>query len=642
MNADVKSPVPYNNPMIIYSDTKRNFLDDSLDCVLEDKLKEKLRSTFGHCPSQAEVNSWTNSLKQMSLILSNTRLPDNVGIAVEYNIPYTSKRVDLIITGYDASKQPIAIIIELKQWSEVKSVRDKDGIVRTFLGGKERETTHPSFQVYSYKMFISDFNAEVQDRNIRLEPMAYLHNYVLDDTNDPLVDPIYDEYIEQAPIFTKMDARKLIEHLNRSIEEGDDQELAYCIDSGKLRPSKSLQDMISSMLKGNSEFTLLDEQKIVFELIKSNAAYVSKAEDRKKVIIVEGGPGTGKSVVAVNLLSELTNMSLATAYVSKNSAPREVYSTKLKGDMKGTRIKSMFLGSGSFTNAKENMYDVLLVDEAHRLNEKSGMYHNLGENQIKEIIRASRLAVFFIDESQRVTLNDIGTIDAIKEQCDLAGVRCEWTELTSQFRCNGSDGYISWLDNTLHIRRTANRDLTGIPYDFRVFDDPKEMHDAIVRLNEVNNKSRLVAGYCWNWISDSKNDTDVHDIVIPEHDFRISWNLGNTKTWAIDDSSVNEAGCIHTCQGLEFDYVGVIIGDDISYRDGRIVTDHSKRARTDQSLNGLKSRYGDEGERYRIADAIIKNTYRTLMSRGMKGCFVYCTDSGMQEYLKRMSVRIQY
>lgn len=145
----------------------------------------------------------------------------------------------------------------------------------------------------------------------------------------------------------------------------------------------------------------------------------------------------------------------------------------------------------------------------------------------------------------------------------------------------------------------------------------------------------LVVGYCWDWIKNGKNHSNVYDITISEYNFKMSWNLGNSQTWAIDSNSINDAGCIHTCQGLEFDYIGVIIGDDMRYENDHIVTDYSKRAKTDQSLKGLNKiiKEKEKEEANRIADLIIKNTYRTLMTRGMKGCYVYCTNINLKRYL---------
>jgi DUF2075 family protein len=387
------------------------------------------------------------------------------------------------------------------------------------------------------------------------------------------------------------------------------------------------------MLKGNREFVMLDEQKVVYEEIL-NASRQSMEDGKKRVVIVQGGPGTGKTVVAINLLAKLTNEDQFCQYVSKNSAPRNVYQKKLKGQMRKSSIDNMFKGSGIYTEAGESVIDTILVDEAHRLNEKSGMFQNMGENQIKEIIHATRCSVFFIDESQRVTLNDIGRVSEIEKWAKLANAEITYMELISQFRCNGSDGYLAWLDHTLEIRETANWSMKDIDYDIQILDSPHEMRDLIVERNiSSGNRARILAGYCWNWIKEGQNDSSVHDIRID--DFAISWNLKNTTTFAIDETSVNEAGCIHTSQGLEFDYVGVIIGDDMRYEDGKVVTDFRKRAKTDQSLKGIVTMFKENPEKAQAAaDEIIKNTYRTLMTRGMKGCYVYCTDKKLADYLR--------
>ena len=231
-----------------------------------------------------------------------------------------------------------------------------------------------------------------------------------------------------------------------------------------------------------------------------------------------------------------------------------------------------------------------------------------------------------------MTLKDIGKESTIMEFANELGAGIYCYELESQFRCNGSDGYIAWLDNVLEIRKTANFDIEGLDYDFRIFDTPNELKKIIEAKNEINNKSRIVAGYCWEWPKANRKNPDYHDIVIPEYDFEMSWNLDNSESFAIGKNTVKQAGSIHTTQGLEFDYVGVIIGNDLRYEDGHIVTDCTKRAKSDKSLNGLK-KYPKE-EQYAIADEIIKNTYRTLMTRGMKGCYIYCVDEKLREYFK--------
>ena len=437
-------------------------------------------------------------------------------------------------------------------------------------------------------------------------------------------------------MFIKNDVEKLRNFIKKYIKYGDDKETLYMIENGKIRPSKSLQDVLTDMLNGNEEFKLVDEQNGVYE----QAIYMAKEsykDGKKRVLIVKGGPGTGKSVLAINLLVKLTKANMVCSYVTKNSAPRNIYEAKLSGDFKKTIISNLFKGSGSFVEAIENEYDVLIVDEAHRLNAKSGLFQNMGENQIKEIIKASKFSIFFIDESQRVTLKDIGSIDEIKKYIKQSGAEEQIMELESQFRCNGSNGYISWVDDVLEIRRTANYDgFDGSDYKIKICDTPNEVRDFIFEENKKDNKSRLVAGYCWDWIKEGKNKTNVYDITIPEHNFAMSWNLGNSQTWAIDPESVNEIGCIHTAQGLEFEYIGVIIGEDLRYEDGRIITDITKRAKTDQSIRGIKKLSDENPEKAnKIADEIIKNTYRTLMTRGQKGCYIFCIDKNLSDYLKK-------
>lgn len=231
-------------------------------------------------------------------------------------------------------------------------------------------------------------------------------------------------------------------------------------------------------------------------------------------------------------------------------------------------------------------------------------------------------------------MKDIGSVDEIKKWAKKENSAVYEMKLLSQFRCNGSNGYLAWIDDVLQIRETANFNLEGLDYDIKILDTPQEVLDLVLEKNKINNKSRLLAGYCWKWPKLYRNDTDYHDIKIG--DFEISWNLQNGKEFALDENSVHEAGCIHTTQGLEFDYVGVIIGDDLRYENGKIITDFTKRASTDQSIKGLKKLYKENKEEaLNRVDEIIKNTYRTLMTRGMKGCYVYCTDENLRDYMKK-------
>lgn len=612
--------------MIVYQEAKKQFLHDVRLDLIEEKIEQKVRERLHRKTAHNEFLSWMNSMQYMYKVMEDKAIPDESLIAIEYRIPNSNKRVDFIISGEDDKGRESAVVIELKQWQELTKVESKEAIVKTHLQGRMVETTHPSYQAWSYVSMIKDYNEDVRKYKINLKPCAYLHNYRLQD-HDDLTDECYEYYIDKAPVFTRGDTERLARFISKYIKKGN-PDVLYHIDHGRIVPSKSLQDSLSSMLRGNKEFTLIDEQKVVFE----RALEIVKEQNKKKVYIIHGGPGTGKTVLAINMLVAILNMDQNVMYVTKNSAPREVYRKKLtEGKYRKAYIDNLFKGSGSFTEAISDDFDCLIVDEAHRLNEKSGMFQNLGENQVKEIINAAKTSIFFVDDFQMVTTKDIGSTNEIKKWCRFFDAQVYEDTLISQFRCNGSDSYLSWIDNVLEINPEAT-DEFDCDYDIRICDTPEEVRQLILEKNKINNKSRMVAGYCWNWIKEGKNDSHIHDIQIG--DFEMSWNLGSSSTWAIDPESVNEIGCIHTCQGLEFDYVGVIIGEDMRYDDG-IITDFTKRARTDQSLKGIKGLYKkNKEEALNVADRIIKNTYRTLLTRGQKGCYIYCVDENLKSYLK--------
>ena len=620
--------------MIVYSGSKADFMvqveEDTIAYTIRDNILEKMHRKT----PDAEFRSWVNSLEYMYKVLNDDGIPRNSGIAIEYNLPNTAKRVDFLVSGYDAKRAANVVIIELKQWEKLNKVEGLDALVETFTGGRERRVVHPSYQAWSYAEMIRDYNEYAQIAGVNLWPCAYLHNYMRVQ-DDPLDDPIYKDYLDEAPAFAKGDVRKLREFIKRVVETGDDTEILYEIDNGRIKPSKSLQDAIVGMLESNPEFNLIDDQKVVFERIMELSRQCER-DGKKRVLIATGGPGTGKTVIAMNLLARLTQEGVFVQYCSKNSAPRTVYAKKLKGHRTKSSIDNMFKGSGAYVDAPRNAVGVVLADEAHRLNEKSGLYGNQGINQIHEIIHAARLSVFFIDECQRVTVKDIGSVGEIKRWAAVNGAEVYEEELTSQFRCNGSDGYLAWLDDVLEIRETANYDIEGIDYDFEVLDSPDEMRQKVIERNQGSNKSRILAGYCWNWPRAGRADTNTHEITIG--DFEISWNLDGGEAFALSPTSINEAGCIHTTQGLEFEYVGVIIGDDLRYEGDHVVTDYTKRAGTDQSIKGLKKMEREDPKHaLKLADEIIKNTYRTLMTRGMKGCYVYATDPNLRSYLKERS-----
>ncbi len=612
--------------MIVYQSTKEGFLADVLNNEIDTKINQAFFEHLGRHTSPNEVLSWTNSMLHISNVLMDQEIAADTGISIEFQIPLTSQRIDFIITGLNEHQKEQVIIIELKQWSSAQ-LTDKDAMVRTRFQHGETETVHPSYQAWSYAALIESYNQTVRDEQINLVPCAYLHNYNPDNV---ITNPFYSYHTSKAPVFLKSDAVKLREFIKKFVKYGDNKDILYRIENGRLRPSKQLADSIASMIRGNREFIMIDEQKGVYETALSMAAQARS--DKKMVLVVEGGPGTGKSVVAVNLLAELTQRGQVTRYVSKNAAPRAVYKAKLTGTLKKRMIDNLFGGSGDYCDIPKNTFDTLIVDEAHRLNLKSGLYQNRGENQVLELIRAAKCTIFFVDNDQQIHIKDIGEANLIARWAVQEGAKVQRLKLKSQFRCNGSDGYLAWLENTLQIKETANIRLTPQEFDFRIVDTPGELRTLIGATNSANNKSRMVAGYCWDWIS--KKDPEAYDIIFPQHDFQMRWNLTKDKSiWIIAPDSINEIGCIHTCQGLELDYVGVIVGPDMRFEDGRVVTDVKQRSSMDRSIFGIKTMLREDPQEARqVADRIIRNTYRTLLTRGMKGCYVYFCDTALRDH----------
>lgn len=615
--------------MIVYQGLIKDFHQDVINGIIADRIEDGFKKHGYLHNNPAEHRAFVNSLPQLDGVFdSSFGVNQDLTVAIEFQIPLTAKRIDFIICGKDDKDNKNAVIIELKQWEDIKLTNKKD-VVITYVAKAYREEPHPSYQAYSYAKTIENFNETVQEKNISLYPCAFLHNFK-ESNREKIENDRYKEIIEEAPIFLQRDRKKLADFIKKYVSKPDGGKVLYDIERGKIKPSISLQDELSKMMKGNDSFNLLDEQKVAYEtileIIRENIN-----DNLKHTLIVQGGPGTGKSVIAIKLLSALIKEGLNTIYTSKNQAPREVYFKKLaNNDYRKSYLHNLFKGSGTFVNSNENDFDCILADEAHRLMRFSGLYGNVGENQIKEIINASKISVFFIDEDQRVTSKDIGSIEEIEYWAQKLHSKIhigENLKLTSQFRCNGSDAYLAFLDNLLQIRPTANRTFEIDDYDIKVFDNPKVMMEELRIKNKVNNKSRMLAGYCYNWTS--KKDPSAYDIIIGD-DFKTQWNFSNTSTWAIDENSFDQVGCIHTCQGLEFDYVGVIIGKDLIYRNGKVLANPSARAKSDQSLKGFKNDANHQTD----CEIIIKNTYRTLLTRGQKGCYIFCEDKALSEHIK--------
>ena len=613
--------------MIIYNKSLKDFRTDVTFNMMQSILLKTLREKGLSGGSASEINSRNNSLHFMKDVLDDSYFDNECQVAIEYNIPQTSKRVDFMIMGNNNTEDHV-VIIELKQWARVNKVDDNcDHSIMSDLRSHE-PVAHPSYQAYSYKQLILDYcNDSASINNKTLKPCAYLHN--LSEEYRPIIeDNLYHEWIEEAPVFLQSDVLKLRNFIKNYIKlKANDSSLLYKIEEGRLKPTKSLQDALDSMLCGNEEFHMIDEQVVAYDKIMK-AIKESQNDTRKHVLIITGGPGTGKSVLAINILARcIIDLKLNTSYITKNMAPRKCYANLLaKGNAKKmVNLQKAIQSPWCLPNTIYNGLDVGIFDEAHRMQKKP--YRYLGNDMLEDAIKASKVSIFFVDDDQRITINDKYDVNSIimYAKNENAIIHKPY-ELTSQFRCDGSDGYITFLNNLLEIKQTANTNFEFNNLKVKVFDDPIKMRDELRELNKINNKTRMIAGYCYDW--NVKNKKGEWDIILP-NGFKAKWNLANDDHWAVNPNSFEEIGCIHTCQGMEFDYVGVFIGKDLYYKDGHVQTNRNAISKDDKTSGiRLKSTSNEE------ADKLIRRTYKVLLTRGIKGCYIYCEDEALRNYLK--------
>ena len=625
--------------MIIYENTKAGFIDDVLQKRLQGKLETSFKLRTGSIPADHRV--WEAEYGDFAWDLRESSIDGDVPIAVEYHLSAAGRfRIDLLLAGRSDDRDR-ALIIEMKGWEEADATPYGE-TVETMLQGSRTMVKHPSAQALGYRDFLVHFNEDIERHAIDVQACAYLHRFRRR-TAEPLESEQYKSLLDQAPLFMLEDRERLRRHLERLIPHRPKDNVFWIIETGKIRPSKRLAECVASMLRGNEEFRLLDAQSTAYNVIESHLLDAQRKEERK-VFIVRGGPGTGKSVIAMRLLSTLYKRGVPSFFVAPNQAFRATLADHLSRSGRDShRLAKMLLQSSyRFHDAdwsKDRTHAVLIVDEAHRL-KHGNVYQYKGENMVADMVRAAKVSVFFVDETQQVTWNDCGSVSEIRTQADQIGVAVmELPELLAQFRCNGSTGYLNWIDDVLQIRPTGNFENWGDgQYEFAVFDKPDDLYRELQRKN-AENRARLIAGYAWDWPAAGRQRGSGHTHVSAGQ-LSLPWNFTGSN-WATAEDGIGQVGCIHTCQGVEFDWIGVLIGDDLVYKDGKVMGVPGKRARTDKSLHGskaaLESARGDQIATAKVEariQNIIRNTYKVLLTRGQKGCLVWCADIALREYLR--------
>jgi len=616
----------------LYAGMSRTFVIDTVHNQIARKVSDAFFQYYGYHAPKPEVAAWGNSLRAMAQVVQYASLEDH-GIIVEYELPNSSLRLDFMICGRSPTGRDEAVIVELKQWSTCEPT-EADGLVTTWVGGRNRDRPHPSVQVGQYQQYLADMHSAFYegDNPIQLGACSYLHNYEIK-RNDALLAPKFSDVIARYPVFGSDAVDSLKDYLRDRLVMGQGEAVLARIEQSKYRPSRKLMDYVSETIAGCGPWILLDEQLVVFERIRA-AVGSAVGSGKKQVILVRGGPGTGKSVLAINLLARFLGEGRTAHYATGSRA-----FTRTLWKLVGSRAKPVLKYFNSYRTAAPGEIDALICDEAHRIRETSNDRYTPKEKkstepQILELLRAAKVTVFFIDDRQGVRPKEIASSDYIRRHAIELGCEVSEFELEVQFRCSGSAGFVNWISSTLGIERTANVLWTDAEaFDFQIFSSPEALESAIRAKAVKGVTARFAAGYCWDWSDPNPDGTLVEDVVIG--DWHKPWNarpdagrlakgIPSSDLWATDPGGIEQVGCIYTAQGFEVDYIGVIWGKDLTY-------DFDK-----QDWIGNKAESHDRTVKQSKGDflQLIKNTYRVLLSRGMRGCYVCFLDKDTERFIK--------
>ena len=631
---------------VIYHESQAQFLEDALKEKVAEKMLRESENFWIH-PGDSEINSWKNNARSISSLLRLSNVEDTY-VTFEYAVPYSKKRIDCMIYGKWSDDKWNVVHIELKQWSNnwVKALdtdwnfeEDEEYNVEAYTWHWNRIVAHPSQQVRWYNDYLLWFVEVFSTEELYLDWVAYCYNYERRD-GEWLYNKIYDNLQKEFRTYSQNEIEELANKLHEVLQKWDGFSIFNKVIQSSIRPSKKLLDSAATMIheKNTKAFSLIDDQIVAKNAIMDKIRKLEKFED-KSVIIVKWWPWTWKTVIALNMLAELAKTNYKVFYSTKS---KSLMSWILDQLPRWSDWKKLFTNLNSFVPAdcEENAIDVLLVDEAHRIekspnNRFTPSAKRTDMPQIDTLIRASKIWVFFIDDMQPIRPKEIWKSDMIREAAMKFWCIIEEVELKSQFRCNGSDNYLDWLESILY-NKTVSSFFTEEDYDFKVFDSPEDLYSEIVKKNNQEwITARLTAWFCWPWSSKlDENWNLVKDVHI--WNFAMPWetHMDISKPpqwypkwyeWAYKPDGIKQVWCIYTAQWFEFDYVGVIIWLDLTYNHHIEWLETNIAATRDPTLIWKQ-----------WFDWYVRNIYRVLMSRWMKWCYIYCTDPETREYFKRM------
>lgn len=602
------------------------------DGSLYHRLTEQFVHMHGYRPGPSEARSWERSIPALVGALNDAGL-GGVEVMLEYALPLNSKRADAVLAGvHPTTGEPSYVIVELKQWSQAAPYDDDPALCEVDVYA--HPVLSPIEQVRRYCDYLVNFNGAVAEHPKRVSGVAYLHN-----ATEFGVSGLREiELDDRGQLFTAETRGRFLEYLRSKLsDKHPGARAADQLQAGKTVPSKQLMAVAAQEVREREQFVLLDEQQVAYRMVL-NAVRKAKRSNHKEVVVVTGGPGTGKSVIALSLLGELYREGVPALHATGSQS-----FTKTMRKVAGARkreVQDLFKYFNSFMTAEQNTLDVVICDEAHRIRETSAnrytsAAHRTGKPQIDELIDVARVPVFLLDEHQVVRPGEMGTVAEIKAAAERQGLTCSVVPLDSQFRCGGSDAFLRWVVRLLGLEPGGS--VTWDPDDrmqLLVAESPQEMEAFLEERRAQGYGARMSAGYCWPWSPEPKpGDPLPPDVVIG--DWTRPWNLRGERAisgappsalWATDPAGFGQIGCVYTAQGFEYDWSGVIIGPDLVWRADRWVTDRTK------SKDPVFKKSTPDAD----VDRLIRNTYKVLLTRGMVGTVVYSTDPETREKLREL------
>lgn len=627
------------NKKVVYSATQKEFFNDVLLNKVASKMRENQNSFSNQKVSNSEYRSWENSPKAIKLLMELSEIKDAF-VTFEYQVPYSQRRIDCMLYGKNKESKGTVVHIELKQWDKVVASNIEGNFVETYTGVPNNIVAHPSLQVRGYHNYLTGFVQVFEENVLGLYGCAYCHNYEkIGEVG--LYDPLYKKILDEYPVYAKNQVSELSQKLKTLLSNGDGFSIFNKFMQSPVRPSRKLLESASKIVKNSSDFTLLNDQIVARNTILSKIRS-ARSKGEKSVILIKGGPGTGKTVIALHILAEIASArNRRNIFFSTKSKPLlEGIKNRLE---RGSQAKLLFTNLNQFipSKASANSVDVLIVDEAHRIAKTPNHQYTKTIDrtdlpQIETLIRASKVSIFFIDNKQAIRSAEIGSTSLIREYANKYNCTIEEVELISQFRCNGSDNYLDWIESVLGYTEQRKILTSADNFDFQIISSPQKLYNILLeKEKQPNITARLVAGFCWQWSKklDEKGNL-VKDVKIG--DFEMPWETHSNITrvpkgyvkwyeWAYKPEGIKQVGCIYTAQGFEFDYIGVIIGNDIKYDSVNDCLIGNVAGTQDPTLKRSKANF----------DEYVRNIYRVLMTRGMKGCYVYFINKEVEDYFRK-------